>query len=280
MALTRVPQASDTDLTVQFYVDGDPTDATGTVDVTITAINGDAIDTGTGTSTGTTGEYFYTLSAADTTDLNLYRVVWEATVSGQAQTIAEWVEVAGGFLFNLVEARSLRPLDDATANTDEQIAEARTLAETVLEDECGTAFVPRYAYETLSSRGGVHLPVSFRNLRSIRSASIDGADLTLTDLTISGESSVYYSAGWDEGWSNVIVGYEHGMDTPPPDVSRACLLLARHYLIDSPIDDRATTMTNEDGTFSLITPGVRGAVTGLPEVNATIQRYSIPDLVG
>jgi hypothetical protein len=72
----------------------------------------------------------------------------------------------------------------------------------------------------------------------------------------------------------VIVGYEHGFDFPPARISRAAILLAKRWLVEGPIDDRATSLITEDGTFALTTPGLRGALFDLPEVNAAIEEYN------
>lgn len=268
MALTRVPQASDTDITVQFYVDGDPTDATGDVDVTVESIDGTPITTDTATSTGDTGEYYFTLDTTTTADLNLLKVTWDATVDGLAQQIVEWVDVAGGFLFTLAEARQVDGLD-GTKFTDNQIAEGRTLVETALEKALGFACVPRYAYETVTTyQRDTTLRLGNPYVRSVR--TVDGA---ATDATVSGSRQLYLTSGWDEG--RIVVGYEHGLDYPPPEISRAALLLARSWLIDGPVDDRVTTMTNEDGTFNLFTPALRGVRFDLPEVQAVVNEYRL-----
>jgi hypothetical protein len=81
---------------------------------------------------------------------------------------------------------------------------------------------------------------------------------------------VYYSAGWTAGRRNVIVGYEHGLDRPPERIKRGALLLLKRWLVEGPVDDRTTSMSNDDGTFSLATPGRGGSIFGLPELDAAI----------
>ena len=80
----------------------------------------------------------------------------------------------------------------------------------------------------------------------------------------------------DGGDGNVTVGYEHGMGFAPARVRRAALLLARSWLVTGPIDDRSSTYSaGEGGTYSLIVPGREGAWTGIAEVDATIDFYSM-----
>jgi hypothetical protein len=73
------------------------------------------------------------------------------------------------------------------------------------------------------------------------------------------------------------------MDSCPADVARASMLLARSYLIAGSaagtggLEERATTVSYADAglTYGLVTAGARGAVTSIPEVNVTIERYKM-----
>jgi hypothetical protein len=73
---------------------------------------------------------------------------------------------------------------------------------------------------------------------------------------------VYYSAGWTVGRRNVIVGYEHGLDRPPERIKRGGLLLLKRWLVEGPVDDRTTSMSNDDGTFSWRRRAGAGASSG------------------
>jgi hypothetical protein len=94
----------------------------------------------------------------------------------------------------------------------------------------------------------------------------------LSSVEIDSILGVYYSAGWTVGRRNVIVGYEHGLDRPPERIRRGGLLLLKRWLVEGPVDDRTTSMSNDDGTFSLATPGRGGSIFGLPELDAAIRR--------
>jgi hypothetical protein len=54
------------------------------------------------------------------------------------------------------------------------------------------------------------------------------------------------------------------------------MLLTKVWLIKGPLDDRLTSLSTDDGTFTLLTPGVRGSVFGIPEVDATLAQYRVP----
>ena len=231
------------------------------------------VDDGATAGAGATARTYALTAALHTDDLDLLTVTWTSTL-GERKS---YIEVVGGYLFTVADARAMSPLADTSKYPTAKIEAVRTLVEEAIEDACGVAFVPRYRRETLSGTGLQDLPLSRARIRSVRSASVDGTALTSTELAeldIHSARYLNWSNYWDTGYGNVIVGYEHGFDYPPARIARAALLLAKRWLVDGPIDDRATSLVTEDGTFSLTTPGIRGAMFDLPEVNAAIEEYS------
>ena len=102
------------------------------------------------------------------------------------------------------------------------------------------------------------------------------------------DGRLYLATGWSTGWSasspgaatrgrrNVVIKGTYGYPYPPPRVSRAALLLAKRFLVDLPVSDRATSLTTQDGTTQfLVTAGVRQAITDVPECNAVIREYGV-----
>ncbi len=155
-----------------------------------------------------------------------------------------------------------------------QIIAMRTLVEESLEDACGVAFVPRYRREIVSGRGTTQIVLSQPRVTEIRSVTLDGVAVTpLAAPSAQGVS--YMPAGWAQGRGNYVVAYEHGYPFAPARVKYAALRLAKRWMVDSPVDERATSVSTEDGTFSLVTPGMRGAMFDLPEVNAVVQMYDL-----
>jgi hypothetical protein len=159
--------------------------------------------------------------------------------------------------------------------TDEKLRIARDIAERLLEDECGVAFRPRYAHEVLDGSGMQKLHLSHPKVSTLRSVSSEGEALTVSELKLYPAGGVIW---YEQGWSttkpqNVVAIYEHGYSAPPAQASRVCALLARHIAVKrlSNLDDRASSYSTEEATYSLITPGVRGMVTAIPEVNAFIE---------
>lgn len=276
--MQRIVRGISATLTHTFYVDGVATDPSpDTATVTITRDDGTAIVTDAGTTNAGVGVVSYTLTPAQTATLDTFTVTWKATIGGQLQSFTDVVEVAGGVLFTINQARALSALASTTTYPTAKIIEARTMVETALEDACEVAFVPRYGKVTVSGYGlsTIRLPA---RVRSIRSVKLDGVAVSSTDLATirtlpTGE--VYFPSYWTRGFANYVIAFEHGHDYPPPRVSQAALTWAKAFLVKGPIDDRTTSMSTDDGTFSLATPGLRGSFTGIPEVDAVINQYSL-----
>lgn len=186
--------------------------------------------------------------------------------------------------FTVAEARKLKPLDDTATYPDADIDAARQMAEQSIEQACGVAFIPRTEVETVSGNGLNTLMLKHPKVTSVQAVTVGGVAYASADLAgvtvLPDTGQLYNTALWTSGRANVVITYTHGFDAVPLRVKQAAMLLTRRWLVDGPFDDRATSMTTDDGTFSLITPGVRGAVTDLPEVNATIDQYGYIEGVG
>ena len=265
----RVLVNTPTTLTVVFEVDGvatDPSPATATV--TITRDDGSLLLDEVAATRTAVGTFAISLTAVQNNQLDSLSVAWTSSLG----TLPAIVEIVGGFLFTIAQARALNPLSDVVRYPTQRIVDARTMVETALEDACGVAFVPRYRRESLNGSGSTEVALAMPRVRSIRAGTLDGTALTVDDLAAivpSGPGIIYTPSGWTRGFINYAISYEHGYDTPPPRVSNAALLLARRYLVDSPVSDRATSLTTEDGTTQfLVTAGVRQAVFDIPEANA------------
>lgn len=248
-----------------------PTPLPDAVAVTVTASDGTVlIDAHDAFSNGD-GTYSYPLTTTETAQLDTLTVDWSAGVAGSTRT---YVEVVGGFHFTIPQLRAMKGLENATKYPAAALEQARTLAETAIEDECGVAFVPRHSLVTAYVNGtGPSLPAE---VTAIRSVTVGGTAWSADEL-----AGVNVGAGWvygpRTGWPSgqYVIGVEHGRLFCPPWVSRASMLLARHVLIESPIDDRYTSVSTDVGTFSLVTPGP-DVVTAIPEVNSVIDAYRLP----
>jgi hypothetical protein len=277
--MIRVVQGRSATIQHTFYDSGVPTDPSpDAATVTITRDDGTVLVATTAASEAGTGTVSYTLTPVETALLDRLTVTWTATFGGQPQNFVDIVEVAGDTLFTIAQARAIKPLDNATLYPTSAITETRTLVEQALEDACGVAFVPRYKRESFDGAGLSTLLAHQPYVRAIRAVVLDGAVVSAGTLaTIKGNATgrLYFPDSWSAGYGNYSIAYEHGYDRPPLRITQAALTLAKNWLVKGPIDDRTTAFSTEDGTYSLATPGMRGASFGIPEVDATVQEYSL-----
>ncbi len=270
MKLERIQQGAAGTIRVTFTLDGvatdpEPDDATVTLtrDSDGTTLGPyDCYDEGE-------GAFSHTLTPEETADLDNLTAAWTVTYDGYEQTLTTRVEIVGGFLFALADLLALKPGN--LTWTTEQMAEMRMTVEQSIEDEYGTALVPRYARKTVNAYGDAHITLR-SPIRAIRSATVNGTALSgdqLDVLAINGASVTGY------GWSSwpVTVDYEYGLDQPPRRLKQAGIRLARQWMVNGPIDDRALGAASPDGNFSfgLATPGRNGSIFGLPDLDAAIQ---------
>lgn len=214
------------------------------------------------------GVVSYALTPAEIAEVDLLHASWSATGSYAAPCD---IGVVGGFLCSIEEISSV--ITTTPAPSAKTIRGLREAAERRIEDACGVAFRPTYRRERLWGDGATGLLLAERRPSEILSAKIDGGDELSADVTIEA-GQIVYEGGWPAG-SQVDVSYIHGFTTPPDPISRATVALARYLVLEDPsnVFDRATSYTTEEATYSLVTPGVRGAETPIPEVNAVIDAY-------
>jgi hypothetical protein len=291
--LTRAAKGAPTTLRHTFYIDEEPTDASGTVTVAVTNPAGTSVSAGNATSAGAgTGEYTYVLPGQAA--LTYLTVVWSATIDGTALTETTYVDVSGAHFFTLAAGRaSDQSLSDTNRYPTADLVAARLEVETECETICDRTFVPRYERVVLDGTGTSELllahsdPVrSVAHVRSIRAVSMAPAlDETfvaftagqLAALAVADDGTVRRTDGtvFTEGRRNLIVEFEYGLAAPPADLVKACLtrFRSRLNLNKSGIPDRASSFSvAEGGTYRLDMPGA--FKTGLPEVDAVYARYS------
>lgn len=263
-------------------VSGAPADATGAVAVSVERdSDGTVVASGNATH-GATGVYTFALTPAQVAEVDLLNVTWTATIASVAnQAFLTQAEIVGARLCSLAAITDAGATGDTTA--------ARDWAETTLEDACGKAFRPRYAKDTIVPQSAswataqVFSGIDFTNLLLIHkdpikilAVTVDGTALTQTEIdaiTIAKSGLLTRTPGW--GGDPCTIAYTYGFSSVPEPVSRAAVRLARAYLTPNPsdYDERSTRVDTPEASYSLVTPGVRGAITSLPEVNAVIQMY-------
>lgn len=294
---TRIPRGAAATISHTFCALGTetPTDPTGTPTVAIVDAGGSTVTSGNATPAGSsTGRVTYALPAQAA--LAQLTATWTATVAGSVLVEADQVEICGGYLFSLTEARaSDASLSSTTTYPTADLIAKRQEVEEEFEDICDRAFVPRYRRAVLDGSGTSELLLTdadwaaaqrsagdVRTIRSVRMA--DRIDGTFTAFTAGELAAIAVADGtlrrvdgtvWTEGLGNVVVEYEYGLASPPSGLKRAALLRLRSRLnlSKSGIPDRATSFTSADGgTYRIEQAGPWK--TGLPEVDAALARYT------
>lgn len=273
-------------ITARFFdQDGDLAEPAGTVTVGIVDEAGTTVvAAGTATTTGSTGVRTYTLAAAATAVPKVLVATW---TNGTTTTTTR-AEVVGGFYASVRQVRdSDAVLDDPRKYSAAQIVTARRAVEREFEDFCAVAFVPRYRRVRLDGSGRDELVLpdgELRSVRSVREYDTDGnyeaytaAELLAIPASRAGIAVRTDGDLFERGRSNVVVEYEHGYDRPPADVLEAFYLRVRDVLNrqNRGVPDRATTFTSDvGGTYSLLVAGRGGSITGIPDVDVVLKRYS------
>ena len=146
----------------------------------------------------------------------------------------------------------------------DKIEETRDVAVARIEDACGVAFVEREDVDIVTTRDGYALLSRPRVIEIVKVDNVAIGDGPYPDGRVP----------LDDGDHSVL--YRHGWEVTPLPIRRAVLILTRHYLTTDPtdFDERATTKTTEMASWSLVTPGVRGAIFPIPEVNQIVSDYS------
>lgn len=288
MSLVRVVKTAAATLTRTFYVDETPTDAAGAVTVTVTrAADGSAVTSGTATH-GVVGTYAFVLPSQ--VNLDWLDIAWTGSLGGGTVTLVDRVEIVGGFLFGLAEARG----SDASLSSTSTYTTAMLTARRIeVEQECerltGRSFVPRFRRIALNGTGRAEIATPDQDLRTLRAASVAWVTgetpialtgPTLTGIVVTAEGILVRPAGipWPLGQGNVVVEYEYGWDRPPVSLAGKAMVHLRSLLnaTRTGLPDRTLSYTTTDGsaTYQLAQP-TRGT-TGIPEVDAVYARYQAP----
>lgn len=285
MSLIRVLQTSQVTLTHTFYVDETPTDAAGSVTVTVTRLDGTAV--GAPATATSLGSGVYTFVKPGYIDLDTHLVEWSGTVGGAALKVHDIVEIVGGFYFGLAEVRAMRPPLDPTVYTTAELAAKRIEVEQEVDRITHSSFVPRFARVVLSGNGTdrIRTPdMDLRAIRAIKTAWLHGGTFhiwTPTEISYVGAHQggvLIRDIGliWPTGTQNVIVEYEYGQDYPPEDLRSAAKKRLRSLLSSATasIPDRTLSYTTPDGaSYRLTTPSKEK--TGIPDVDAAYERACV-----
>lgn len=266
---------------------GEPTAAVGTVTVAGTRADGTTITFGSPNDEATAdtaapGHFTFTFPAASNTRTDVITFAWTDDGDGTVGTTV--VEVVGGFLFDLDEARNSHPsLGELSDHTLDLL---RYVVADELEWITNRAFTVRYARITTDGSGDVDLMVpsnergSGHDLRDLVSVAVDGTTYTTAErnaLTVY-DNRIGQAPGqvWSiDSRNNVTIAYHYGLNVIPPELKVA--LLERLRIVanrsKNAIPDRATSLSLADfGVMQLATADRYS--TGYPEIDARYARWS------
>jgi hypothetical protein len=183
-------------------------------------------------------------------------------------------------MFTVADLRARYPEITTDRYSDEQVQDAIDTATQAFERAADVAFTPRT--ETLTLTSGDARMVVLPRARVTSVTSVSGSTTGTVDTTgsqIIGGSIYLSTAPWLTT-ETLTVAVTHGYAEAPLQVVQAVKLLARQWLIDGPVDKRATQIPSADGgVLNLSTPGMFGAVFGIPAVDAALKQYRHTDLL-
>jgi hypothetical protein len=279
-SLTRVLRTNPATISHTWWVGETPAAATG-VTATVKRLDGTAI-AGSPFASADAPDGTSTFTLPGQSNLDAYTIDWTATVAAAVRTERDYVEICGGYLFELREARTLPPALPANKYTTATLEALRVEVEQDIERICNTAFVPRFRRVALTGSGFENLATPDADLRVLRAVSVDGVAWSPSAVATVGVSesgvlslhSGWWPLPWTPGRRNIVVEYEYGRNLQPFSVRRAGMIWTRQRagLTDTTVPYRATSFTAVDGgVYRLATPS--GESSGIPEVDAVLDRY-------
>lgn len=257
-------------------------DAIGDVPVAVTRDDGSAVSNGLAAHPAA-GRYEYTLTPADTAQLDRLRVVWTPVRADVGPEVHEHLyDVVGRHWIEVDSLRALDPLQDAARYTVARLTAVRDAASEYLERATRVAWVPHYGRELLSGYGSRVLALEHVRVRRLVRVVIGYGEPEPQPLEVDAIAGVHLRPGGglyrQTAWPadrQIEVVYEHGYDAPPADGQRALQLLCRRTAIatygEHAVDDRARGIVTDVGTIDLVVASA-GVATDVPEVNAWIAK--------
>lgn len=180
-------------------------------------------------------------------------------------------------LFTTAEAKAFVIAGDTplAAYPDATISAAEARIKERFEDICRVAFEPTEVTVTLDRNGANGIVLPHTRVTALEEVTVDGTEVDVADLKLYDYGVLYYSTGWGNGVQDVEVTYTHGHATVPKAIKWAALVVAVEEIVGSDITKRATSHTDDLGTFRLSVPdGERERWYGIPAVDAILSQYS------
>jgi hypothetical protein len=247
---------------------------------TVTVVRSDGTELTGLTPAITAGVVELELDADTLSSLDILTVTWE--LDGDTRGITKLDVVAPGGV-TVAEVRATESsLADQARYPSSKVRAALDVVEAMVESVTHTAFTPRLSVAHFYGKGAYVHVLPTLALRRVRWAytTVDNirtdAETIDLDEVVANEAGILVGYWWWKG-ANVTVGYEHGWDAPPADLRSAICAAVRRRL-NTPtagIDPRAMSyQPPEGGNVVLATPGLGPWVTGIPEIDEVLVRYS------
>jgi hypothetical protein len=272
--------------------DGTLVTATGTPVLTVMAASGATITPSAVTGDGT-GVYKATIPPLASPDR--LTLSWSATVAGVARTATDVLDVTSGRLAQLWQLRQ----DSELATADGKLLrQALEVAEDWFRDALGFPPMVSFYANTFMWEGGSQLVLpeapypkalltctvnlttlapDIANVIPLRNAFAWNPMSDGLDPVIGRDTRLFYP-----GRYTVTATHGGPWTAPPQDLQRACRIFVRYLMRGSSTSgnypERASQVQTESAliTFSVPSPD---RPTGLPEVDAVVQRYALPAIV-
>lgn len=269
--MARVLKGRSLNLTHSFLEDETPL-TVGPVAVTLSDLDGTTV---AGPTAATTNDQQVWTVSFPRQPLGVYTATWD----GDSAVDETPIEVVGGFLFSVPDARrSDDYLSDADAFPAAEIAHYREVAEAEFEKITGRSFTTRIKTVTYVADNTPILLDLIPDSQAVESVSVNGEPVEdVSGYRVSRLGKITAPACFRDG-DLVTATVRYGFPAPPPDVARVGMVRVRALLAaeSSGIPDRATTwQPQEGGTFRLATAGQGKWRTGIPEVDSTLSGYRL-----
>jgi hypothetical protein len=208
---------------------------------------------------GATNSGKYEVTYPPQTELTRTRLDWTGTIGGVTETLTTWVDVVGGHLFTVADARAFKVagtavLADVVKYPAGDVIAARDEITDDFTARGGVAFAPRHARETLNGDGTSRLIPAEMLPHRVISVTVNGVAFTageLADIGFAPGGILVRTAGgtFPSGTMNIDVEYAHGYAPTPPAIRRAALhRLAMLLNPSSAASSAVTSWTSPDGT--------------------------------
>lgn len=278
--------AIDATLSHQFYdADGDADDPEGTVTVAVTRSNGDSVTVGSVSGSGTAARTV-SIGIAELATVDQLTAVW--SVDGTA-VATDTIDVVGGTIGSVAAIQathtSLTGKDAPTLKSARKAVEDRFLS-TQNRSPVERLVVQRFDGTGTCRLYGAHFP----DLVSVKWAKVWTSATASTSLTADELAAINTpdqmshferldGKVWQYGRQNIEIAYTFGLTFIPEDLRRALFHAVRVEVNSTTtgVPERASSWGSADGiTFGISTPGQRGAIWGIPEIDDVWNKYRDP----